>query len=262
MVNLLSANFLRLRKSLVFWLCTAYMLYDGLRLFYHSTQMVQEGTYRDAPSFQFMFLGGIVFALHCSFFVSGEYGDGAIRNKLTVGASRTAVYLANLITCTTACLLMCAAYILPNWTLEYFLVGKTGGLSYSKSSSYIALVFVVCILVVLSFNAIFTMIGMNIQRKALGSVVILLTAAALIYFGQEGRDMLLLRQSAPERYSYPPLTILRYQLFSDWLPGGQAIFCHYLGYPQAPETMILHSLIVIIVSTAAGLLLFQRKDLK
>ena len=262
MANLLSANFLRLRKSLVLWLCTAYMLCSGLKLFYNATQMVQDGTSRDAPSFQFMFLGGIVFALYCSFFFSGEYGDGAIRNKLAVGASRTAVYLANLISCTAACLLMCAVYILPNWTLEYFLVGQAGGLSYSKAPSHIALVLVECVLVVLSFNAIFTMVGMNIQRKAVGPVVILLTAAALIYYGFDSRDMLLLRQSSPEQYNFPPLTMFRYQLFSDWLPGGQAIYCHYRGYPQAPGVMILHSLIVIIVSTAVGLLLFRRKDLK
>ena len=38
MRNVLSANFLRLKHSRILWLCLAYMLYDGLRLFYSASQ--------------------------------------------------------------------------------------------------------------------------------------------------------------------------------------------------------------------------------
>ena len=262
MRNLLAANFMRLGRSRILWLCMAYMLYDGLRLFYGATKLTGDVYSRWAPSFQFLWFAGIAFALYCSFFISGEYADGGIRNKLIVGTSRLGIYLANLIFCTAACLLICAAYILPNWTLEYFFVGERGGLEYIRTSAEIALVLVECVLVVLSYNAIFLMIGMNIQHKTGGPIAVFLSAAALAYFGQDSRSMLLLYDSSPERYNFSPPVMFRHKLFSDWLPGGQAVHCIELGGFQDPKIMILHALVVVTASTAVGICLFQRKDLK
>ena len=75
-------------------------------------------------------------------------------------------------------------------------------------------------------------------------------------------SLLLLRNSSPEQYNFSPLTMLRYKLFAEWLPGGQALHCVDLGSFWAPEDMILHALIVIAAATAIGLALFQWKDLK
>ena len=212
MRNVLSANFLRLKHSRILWLCLAYMLYDGLRLFYSASQAAAGTGTRMAPSFQFFWLGGIVFAVYCSFFISGEYGEGGVRRKVAAGAPRPAVYLANLTSCTLASLLMCGGYILANWTLEYFVLGGTGVLEYTQTPGQIAL--------------------------------------------------LLLRSSSPDRYSFSPLEELRYRLFAEWLPGGQAIHCVSLGAFWAPESMMLRALAVIAVSTGVGICLFRRKDLK
>ena len=175
---------------------------------------------------------------------------------------RSVLYLANLISCTLASLLMCGVYILVNWTLEYFVLGGAGALKYPRTLGQIALLLLECAVVTLSYNAIFTMIGMNIQHKTGGPIAVLLTAAALLYFGHGSRTMLLLRNSSPEQYNFSPLTMLRYKLFAEWLPGGQALHCVDLGSFWAPEDMILHALIVIAAATAIGLALFQWKDLK
>lgn len=63
-------------------------------------------------------------------------------------------------------------------------------------------------------------------------------------------------------YSFSPLEELRYRLFAEWLPGGQAIHCVSLGAFWAPEGMMLRALAVIAVSTGVGICLFRRKDLK
>lgn len=263
MRNVLSANLLRLKKSRVLALCMAYMLYDGLRLFYSAAQMAGEGHTRDAPSFQFLWLGGIVFAVYCSFFIAGEYAEGGVRRKVVSGAPRPAVYLANLLSCAAACLLISLLYIVPNWTLEYLLVGSAGGLNYIRTPGQTALFLLECVVVILSYNAIFTMIGMNIQHKTGGPIAVLLAAAGLIYFGHSGRDMLLLQRQSPESWPLSPLTTLRCKLFAEWLPGGQAIHCVQLDTDWwAPEGMILRGLAVIALSTAIGIALFQRKDLK
>ena len=262
MRNVLSANFLRLKHSRILWLCLAYMLYDGLRLFYSASQAAAGTGTRMAPSFQFFWLGGIVFAVYCSFFISGEYGEGGVRRKVAAGAPRPAVYLANLTSCTLASLLMCGGYILANWTLEYFVLGGTGVLEYTQTPGQIALLLLECVVVTVSYNAIFTLVGMNIQHKTGSPLAVLLTAAALIYLGHGSRDMLLLRSSSPDRYSFSPLEELRYRLFAEWLPGGQAIHCVSLGAFWAPEGMMLRALAVIAVSTGVGICLFRRKDLK
>lgn len=168
MRNVLSANFLRLKHSRILLLCLAYMLYDGLRLFYSASQAAAGTGTRMAPSFQFFWLGGIVFAVYCSFFISGEYGEGGVRRKVAAGAPRPAVYLANLTSCTLASLLMCGGYILANWTLEYFVLGGTGVLEYTQTPGQIALLLLECVVVTVSYNAIFTLVGMNIQHKTGG----------------------------------------------------------------------------------------------
>lgn len=261
MRNVLSANFLRLRHSRILWLCTAYMLCDGLRLFYGASQMA--GTTRWAPSFQFLWLGGIVFAVYCSFFVSGEYAEGGVRRKVVSGAPRPAVYLANWLSCTAACLLICAFYIIPNWALEYLLVGPAGGLEYIRTPGQTALFLLECVVVILSYTAIFTMIGMNIQHKTGGPIAVLLAAAGLIYLGHSSRDTLLLHFQSPESWPLSPLAMLRCRLFAEWLPGGQAIHCIHLDMNWwSPQGMILRGLAVIAAATAIGLALFRRKDLK
>lgn len=262
MRKLLSANLMRLGRSRTLWFCMAYALYESLMVFYNATVMARQDTSRWAPSFQFLFPAGIFFAIYCSFFISGEYADGGIRRKLMVGAPRPLVYLASFASCTAASLLICGVYILTNWPLEYFLVGPAGGLQYTQSPSQTALLLVEMVFAVASFNAIFTMIGMNVQHKVGGPVAVLVTAAALIYFGHDSRIMLLLYNSSPEMYRYSPLAMLRYKLFAEWLPGGQALHCVDLGSFWTSQGMILRSFIVIVVSGVIGMALFQRKDLK
>ena len=53
---------------------------------------------------------GLVAAVFISLFVGSEYSDGTIRNKLVVGHSRMRIYLANLIVCSIACVLISLAY--------------------------------------------------------------------------------------------------------------------------------------------------------
>ena len=49
---------------------------------------------------------GLVAAILTSMFIGSEYSDGTIRNKLVVGHSRMRIYLANLIVCSVACVLI------------------------------------------------------------------------------------------------------------------------------------------------------------
>ena len=260
MRNLLHANFMRLRKSRTFWACMALMAFHGLRLVYHLRE--GDGT-MDSPTFQFFTDVGILLAVYYAAFVSGEYGDGIIRNKLTVGMTRPAIYFSNLISCIAAGLLMCAAFIIPNWTLTYIFFGQSRRVNYIRTPGQLMLSLLASAVVIVSYSALFSMLGMNIQHKAAGPVAVVSAASVLYLNGMVCGTELALYQQSPERYQYSGLRLVYDHLFAEWLPGGQArIYGPNVGCPPRALELMAYSLVVIVVSTGVGLLLFRRKDLK
>ena len=104
MSKLLSANFTRMKKAKVFWVCLIFMI--GFGLFLIISRYVQfkrfdmmDSAYIEGSLLSYTVVMGIVFAVFTSLFIGTEYNDGTIRNKLIVGHTRVNVYLANLITC-------------------------------------------------------------------------------------------------------------------------------------------------------------------
>ena len=260
MRNLLYANFMRLWKSRTFWACMALMAFFGLRVFYFLTK--EEGIL-DSPSFLFLTDVSILLSVYYSSFISGEYGDGIIRNKLMVGAVRPAVYFANLISCIAAGFLMCAAFILPNWVLTYLFFGQSEWVDYIYTPGQVMLSLLASTAVIVSYSAIFSMIGMNIQHKAAGPVAVVFAAAALYLNGMICETELAFYQQDPERFHYSKTRLAYYHLFGEWLPGGQVrLLSSHAGNPYRALELVMYSLIIIAASTGAGLLLFRRRDLK
>ena len=64
--------------------------------------------------FNALLLSGFVTALFVSFFLSAEYSDGTIRNKLMVGHKRKEIYLVNFVTCLLAEFTMYITYFLSS----------------------------------------------------------------------------------------------------------------------------------------------------
>lgn len=76
----------------------------------------------DGCLFEGLPLMGLVSAIFTSLFIGSEYSDGTIRNKLVVGHSRMRIYLANLIVCSIASILISLAY-----TAGVFVIGNMKG---------------------------------------------------------------------------------------------------------------------------------------
>lgn len=263
MRNLLHANFHRVWKSRIFWGCMALMLLYGLRLVYSLQEALQEGWTQDHPAFLFFTQVWFLLAAWYSSFLSGEYSDGAVRNKLVVGAVRPAIYFADLVTCIAVGLMLCAAFILPNWTLTSFFFGHSDAVNYIHSPGQTAVDLLAGALVIVSYSAIFSAVGMNIQHRAAGPVVVILTACVLYLNGLVCDMELALYCQAPEPLKYSRLRLAYDRFFAEWLPGGQGrYYVMHAGSSGKAPVLAAYSLIVIAASTAAGLLLFRRKDLK
>ncbi len=68
---------------------------------------------------------------------------------------------------------------------------------------------------------------------------------------------------APEPLKYSRLRLAYDRFFAEWLPGGQGrYYVMHAGSSGKAPVLAAYSLIVIAASTAAGLFLFRRKDLK
>ena len=261
MNNLLSANFARLWKDKVFWLCFAAMLACSAGTMLNGCRQasVNAGSgfayTLDFFYFNLAPLLGLFCAVFISLFLGTEYSDGTVRNKLVVGRSRTAVYLADLTVSFCAALLFMAAWLLGG------LVGIPFLGPWKLGAPGLAL----CLLL-----AAFT-------NKAAGAVVSILLFLALLVCA----SMLYNRLSEPEMFSGVIITAegmsmgeptpnpdyisggvrAAYEFLLDLLPTGQSILLANLELAR-PLREALCSAFIAGAAALGGLWTFRKKDLR
>lgn len=101
-MKLLSADFFSMLHTKRLWLGAAIMAgFAGINIFTLRRDMAQ-GFYRDLTLddhiLSFTPVLFILLPIVCGLFINTDYHDGTIRNKITVGRTRSSVYLANLLT--------------------------------------------------------------------------------------------------------------------------------------------------------------------
>lgn len=119
MESQLAATFRRLVHSPLFWGLTLGMVGIGFVMLARTSgagEPIAESSAYMGPAI--VWLAALIFV---SGFEGEEFSDGAIRNKLVTGSSRTSVYYALLFTSITATLVFLGAFLLPfltvgNWT--------------------------------------------------------------------------------------------------------------------------------------------------
>ena len=274
MRNLLSAGFSRLWRSASFWVSVGVMFVISvfeLAVSYQPRLLGVEGIL-DNRYMIFALLSGVVLSAFCSLFIGAEYSDGAMRNKIAVGHSRAAVYISNLTVCVAAGVLACLGYILPMTIVGIPLLGPF------TMSARSLLWFTLCAFIMTAaMCAIFTMIAMLNQNKAVVAIICIFLAYFLLFLGiylnsrlteqamipareyiENGQIMV--REAMPNP-GYVQGTKRRvFELLYD-LPGCQAV--QLLATSEAcPVRLPLVSLLAVTASTGVGLAFFRRKDLK
>lgn len=118
-------------------------------------------------------------AIFTCFFFGTEYSDGTIRNKLIVGHSREAIYLANFLT--TACamgLFLLACYV-PVFVVGFPFVGKDVVTCVEMQPWRIVSV----LLLLTEYGALFVLLSTLDSNKARNVLICLMTALLLILLG-------------------------------------------------------------------------------
>ncbi len=278
MSKLFRANLVRLKKSKSLWICMAVTILfsAGFCLSQYREKINGYDVGPDTVFFSPYIVVGILIAIFCSLFIGTEYSDGTIRNKLVVGHSRNSIYLVNFMTCCVAGFLMILAYLAVTCALGIPLLGP---LRIDIQTTLLWLL--VGVLLTVAYAAIFNILSMLNQNKALVAVISVVLAFLTIFlfaylYGRmnepefitplsltvnDGKTVYQQSESVPNPDYLNDSQRARFQFVMDFLPTTQAGQLAARDVPHA-GLMLLYSGIIIVVTNAAGMFFFQRKDLK
>ena len=280
MIKLLRSNFSRLKKNRLFWLALVLMvavpLYAvGVR--YYDYVVAPETAWETADGL--WFVGGmymsVVASVFISLFIGTEYNDGTIRNKLTVGHTRSEIYFSNLITCSVVSLFYHLVFI-----AVLFGAGSLLLKSWETPAKTLVILTALSLAAVIATAAIFTMLAMLIHSRSAGAVTAMLVAMGMLIVTMTVNSML----NAPEFIDNAfhmtdvgevvksdPIPNPRflmgfkremYQHVLNLLPTGQMVQFGNMDYTSDMAYLPLYAVIVAVVCTAVGLAAFRRKDIR
>lgn len=272
MRKLLRANFARLFRSKIFLLLILLSAAAAVAVRIEIYRSAEEGL--DSAFFFVAAVIGVVMAVFCSLFVGTEYSDGAIRNKLIVGHSRSAVYLSNLIVCTAAGMLFLLTFWLASVALCIALPDAFVG-----GAGYLLLRIGLTVVLTAAFSALFVLLAMACQSKAIVAIISLLLALGMIFAASYISSAL----NEPEFYEdfvftengvrpsgekQPNARYLRgfqrdiYKFLYDFLPACQAMRISK-AFDEGPEPIFAaYSALIALAATAGGLVIFKKKNIR
>ena len=275
MAKLLRANLSRLWKSRIFYIGLAFMLLLNVFLVLDGWNYGRQGYPEPLEDmlFQNCIIIGFVSAVVVGMFLGTGYSDGTIRNKIAVGHTRASIYLANLIVCAAASALLLLISLALGFGLGSFLLDPLG-----LPMKVLLLYSCIGLLTTVSFASIYTLVAMLSPSKASGAVLCLVLALVLLFATSavEGtltepemvQDFIMSVDGTPNLGEPHPNP--RYvtgtkravlEVIYDILPTGLA-FQISNNECAHPARLPAFSLLLTLVTSAAGAILFRRRDLK
>ena len=279
MSRLLSAGFMRLWKSRVFWTLVAGMFLWSLFMVYgNHMECIAKGETDDTlKNFFFgygVIIGGAV-SIFTSLFFGTDYSDGTIRNKIIIGHSRKSIYMSNFIISVAAGVVMTAAWILAMLAVGVPVCGWNG-----FDAVQVLVYLAVSFFMIVAFAAVFTAFGMLLSNR---SVAVIVSFLVFLFWLQSGA-YIYSRLREPEvepiytmvtkdgvekitdaSYIENP-TYVRgtqrevYTRILEFMPTGQALFLMQNEVTDV-SFMIFSSLVITVAVTWGGIVCFGRKDL-
>ena len=260
MRKLLAADFYMLRRSTAFWLALFFMAASTTILVIATYNMLTEygydpGAYTIEATMFCMLPGiGIVNAIWVHLFIGSDYDEGTIRNKFICGHTRRAIFFSHWLIASAGALIILAASLVLGTVLSahYFQ-------TFALDVSNLCWLFLSCAMLTVAYAAINVALAMNISHKAssvvCGMIVMLVLSIAASIIDSIITDITVYGKAVS------PLTEKLVFFFYDFLPSGQCVQVNNMMFERA-DLWPLYSLILIVLVTAAGFLLFKRKDIK
>ena len=293
MRNLLRANFSRLWKSKIFWAGILTMV--GLAGFVVWNQYDEMSTYgivvtAEQPLFMSMVLMGVVSAVLVSLLVGVEYSDGTIRNKVIVGQTRCAVFVAAYVVSAFAVLVIYVLAVAVALVLGLALF-EPPEISWPMICGAIS----VGVAMSLAYAAVYNLIAMVCSNRTYTAIICVLLSFLLMMGGTYVYNRLtqpeFIQQLAPITEQVDENTEVtvgvtedgefddmrletvpnpnylsgaareRFQFFMDVNPTGQAMVLSTLELIH-PVRIVLYDAAIVALCCLAGILIFRKKDIK
>lgn len=279
MTELLHAGFYRLRRSPLFWLgCAGLALYilGAMAATMRWPDYPATNTYKlenlrasmNGELFRFLLNSFYVTPVVCAAAMGREHEDGSLRRMLIAGHSRRDVYLCNLLLSVFTCAAVASAAFLPGLVLEYAVCGSITN-SLKDLLVYAAGMFMASA----AMASFLTLLGMLIPNRAASIIISLLLSLALIVGGsgldrwahgyeirsvvtEDGETIV---QHIPKDPEGPGWDVVQFLIDLD--PGHQAVdYATFSAFE--PERLMACDVLFFTLTTATGLLLFHRKELR
>lgn len=268
MRKLLAAEWVRLRRSRLLWLGVALLVISNIFSVCLAAQ--------DAPtlySVETIALSGFSFlplidAVVISWWIGGDYDQGILRQKLTVGHTRTAIFLANFVLGAVASLMLLLVMLASGGMLGYA-VFRT----FTFSATDGAHLLLCCLLIGIAIAAICVTISMAASSRAAAVVLSLCLMVALIASASILRGVLfeagLIHSISISTFTNAgmafsttnPHILTLIQWLYDLLPSGQISQIMDLENPHWQRWSVL-SLVWILCFGITGACIFRHKDIK
>ncbi len=275
MKRLFHANLVRLLRDKVFWLSNGILLIYTVVYMLNACRQERSGLvgthFLEDYYFQFTIFIGLFTAVFTTLYLSTEYSDGIMRNKIIGGHTRRNIYLSNLTLSFLASIFMTFMGLLGGLVgIPTFGVWKINGFSMFCR-------ILILILFLLAFCAIFTFISMLLPNKSVSAVITILTFFGLLLMA----SMMMNKLDQPAMISDTILTVDGIQFSDpmpnpkyvegkirdildfaiDLLPSGQGARFS-INEVNYPVRMMLSSAFISVFVTALGMFFFEKKDLK
>lgn len=255
MRKLISANFIRLWKSKTFWIEMLFILVSSLIMgviwgFYRTREMDTAGIfYVENVMFNSFSIFNMVLAIFIGLFVGTEYEYGVIRNKISVGHTRNSVFFSDYVLCISAALIQLFTMIGISGVIGLILFQE-----FFLDWIVLPLLMLGCVLIVISLVTIDVAVGMNIDNKAVSTVIIIVLNLFLSVCASSIESILpYLGEDTFVR------TIVEF--FFNLLPTGQITQICSMKFDNVASWPLL-SMFLITIVLFAGLRGFKKKDIR
>ena len=245
---------MRLRQSLSFWVCVVLQVSFAATVFFMMYSVYPEETHILGKSFIISPYIMFFLSIFITSFICTDYSCQTIRNKLFVGHSLEAIYFSNFITTWIGSVIITAAFWITLLVISVF-VGFEAGMPLNEF----------CFLIVTKIAAVTALVSLYVllselitsKSKAVTTALIL-SLILLIMYPIIG-DMHIEFNVQAANVISKGVSVF----FTDVMPSGQIDQMMQMETAADIKRIFpIYSLVVTVVSSAIGVLIFRRKDLK